>query len=88
MPVSTSALRHKQKDLLRTLPECPILVYVVRSVDQSYISQTVHLLKTPLRLEPPSGIIVTQKRILIYTLQPIVSFSSIPAFILVLQDTP
>ena len=41
-----------------------------------------------LRLEPPPGIIVTQKRILARVPQHIVSFSSIPPFILRLHDVP
>ena len=41
-----------------------------------------------LRLEPPTGVIVTQKYILIRTLQPTISFSPIPEIILPLHHVP
>lgn len=41
-----------------------------------------------LRLEPPTGVIVTQKHVLICIPQPLVSFSPIPARILVTHDIP
>ena len=41
-----------------------------------------------LRLEPPTRVIIPQKYTLIRSLQPIISFSSIPTFILPLHDIP
>ena len=41
-----------------------------------------------LRLEPPAGVLVTQKYILSHALQPIISFSSIPTLILPFHDIP
>jgi len=41
-----------------------------------------------LRLEPPTGVIVTQKYILIRTLQSTISFSSIPTLILPVHRVP
>ena len=41
-----------------------------------------------LRLEPPTGVFVTQECILTHTLQSIISFSSISTFILLLHDIP